>query len=121
MTQRSDRGVIKSRPVSGIFVILAFCYSLYTGYQGWGIRIPDTGPWPSIKIKQLTFLALWTLLPPIWFFCEYFFGYLRQWKPNTAPPADFDVFKYGQELAGRMWIAASSVLAVLYFGKDIKL
>jgi hypothetical protein len=37
------------------------------------------------------------------------------------PPPDFDVFKHGQDVSAKIWIAVSSVLLVLYFGKDIKL
>ncbi|MFZ1008040.1 MAG: hypothetical protein WAN65_14460 [Candidatus Sulfotelmatobacter sp.] len=115
------RGVRKSRWLFGTLTTLILCYSLYVGYQGWGVRVPKEGQWPWIKIEQLVLLVGWSLLPPVWLFFEYFFEYLREWEPNTQPPPDFDIFKHGQDLAAKMWIAVSSVLLVLYFGKDIKL
>jgi hypothetical protein len=111
----------KRRWTGGTISTLALGYSLYVAYQGWGVRVPPTGPWPYVKVKQLVFIVLWTLLPPIWFWFEYFFDYLRKWEPGHEPPPDFDVFKYGQDVSLRVWLAASSVLLVLYFGKDIKL
>jgi hypothetical protein len=115
------RGVRKTRPIFGSLTGLMFCYSLYVGYQGWGIRVPASGPWPFIKIEQLVLLVGWTMLPPLWLFFEHFLEYLREWEPGTIPPPDFEVFKHGQDLAAKLWIAVSSVLLVVYFGKDIKL
>jgi hypothetical protein len=100
---------------------LALFYSLFVAYRGWGIFIPDKGPWPCIKIEQLVLLVIWSLVPPVWFWFEFYFQYLRHWEQNTLPPRDFDVFKHGQDVSAKIWIAVSSVLLVLYFGKDIRL
>jgi hypothetical protein len=124
MTQRSEStyyGVRKSRWIIGCVSTLALFYSLFVAYRGWGIFIPDKGPWPCIKIEQLVLLVIWSLVPPVWFWFEFYFQYLRHWEQNTLPPRDFDVFKHGQDVSAKIWIAVSSVLLVLYFGKDIRL
>jgi hypothetical protein len=33
---------------------------------------------------------------------------------------EWDIFKYGQDLTAKIWIAGASVLTIIYFGKDIK-
>jgi len=54
-------------------------------------------------------LALWTLIPPLWFWAEFFF---------VNPPAGdayFDRYKYGQELSKNVWAAVVALLLVFYF------
>ena len=60
---------------------------------------------------QKWLLAAWTLLPPIWFWLEYFVI-----RPPTDPEsASFDRYKYGQELSRNVWAAVVALLLVLYF------
>jgi hypothetical protein len=58
--------------------------------------------------------AIWVLGPPIWFFFEYFYLFRQHGKPGCI-----DTFKYGQELASRIWLALVAVLGVLFFGKEL--
>jgi hypothetical protein len=95
----------------------ALAYSLCVAYQGWGIPISKEGPWREIKIQEAIILICWTVLPPIWFWFEYFFIYKPQ--SNAPPKNDFDSFKYGQDLSSKIWISVVSALLVLYFGKDL--
>jgi len=105
--------------VAGTLAAGALVYSLCVAHQGWGVAVPACGSWPEVKIKEVIILACWTLLPPIWFWFEYFFIYKS--PKNAAPKPDFESFKYGQDASSKIWIATASVLLVLYFGKDIKL
>lgn len=104
---------------SGLVVVLALLYSLYLARQGWGVSLPhDGGNWPSVKKRQLAVLVGWTLVPPLWFLVEFFFIYNPRF--GHTPPTDFELFKYSQDLSAKTWLAVSSALLVLYFGKDLK-
>jgi len=107
-----------SHKIAGTVAIGALGYSLWVGCHGWGIQIPKEGPWPGVKIEQAAILLCWTLVPPIWFWFEYFFIY----RPpiNAAPRNDFDSFKYAQEISSKIWISVVSALLILYFGKDLR-
>jgi hypothetical protein len=56
--------------------------------------------------------------PPLYFWMEYFWLY----KPTFAAAAasDLELFKYGQDVLSKIWIAVTSALALLYFWKDFK-
>lgn len=58
--------------------------------------------------------AIWVLGPPIWFFIEYFYLFRQHGKPGCI-----ETFKYGQELASRIWLALVAVLGVLFFSKEL--
>ena len=77
---------------------------------GWNIAIKDH-PY-GIKLIQAIILACWTLGVPIWFWIEF------HWIGSTIQ--DQGDFKYSQELSSKVWLAASSVLFLLYFWKDLK-
>jgi hypothetical protein len=66
-------------------------------------------------------LLAWTLLPPVWLWYEYWFLYLKDHRPGLPLPADLELFKYGQDLSAKMWIAGASSVLVLYFWKDIRI
>lgn len=80
----------------------------------WGLW-EGFNPHRGIKVLQAILLGLWILLPPIWFWGEYFFLY--QNPTNGSVP--FDEFKHGQEQSAKIWLALITVLAGLYFGKDL--
>jgi hypothetical protein len=61
-------------------------------------------------------LALWILLPPAWFWFEFVFLVTEEEKTDSKKLAKI---KYVQGLASKIWIAVSTVLAALYFGKDL--
>lgn len=102
--------------IAGVVVLIALCYSLYLGYEGWGVQAPQRGgEWPKIKKWQLLVLLGWTLVPPLWFVVEFFFFYKPSW-----PRDDFELFKYGQDVSAKAWLGISTTLLLLYFGKDLK-
>ena len=59
-------------------------------------------------------LTLWVVLPPVWFWYEYFFVY----KPKPYAGEDWDRFKYAQDQAEKIWLALLVALLGLYFGKE---
>jgi len=60
------------------------------------------------------FLALWIVIPPLWFMLEY-----RLYRFQGAQrDMTFEEFKYGQELARNLWVGISTILAILYFGRN---
>ena len=102
--QRRNAGVAAS-----IFLVV----SLALTPPGWNIKMESGG----VKILQAVILAVWTLVPPMWFWWEYFFLF-----PKAFPNADSDErdrFKYGQDLSAKIWLAVVSVLLILYFWKDL--
>lgn len=70
-------------------------------------------PAPKHQYWKLTLYGCWVLGPPIWFFFEYF--YFRRQGYSEC----FEVFKYGQDLASKIWVALSAILGYLFFGKEI--
>jgi hypothetical protein len=70
---------------------------------------------PSSKQKAWI-IALWAILPPLWFLLE-FALYQMPTGPNDG--LKFERFKYGQDLASRVWGAIALLLAGLYFGPQL--
>jgi hypothetical protein len=64
-------------------------------------------------------LLFWVLIPPVWFWLEYF-GLYRYDDPKKDEKPDWDSFKYGQDMSAKIWLALVTALTILYFGKDIK-
>jgi hypothetical protein len=71
----------------------------------------------SVGFQKALLIFVWVLVPPIWFWLEYF-GIWRY--ENKTARQDLEELKYGQELAAKIWLAAITALGILYFGKDIK-
>ena len=69
------------------------------------------------KIK-LAFLVFWIAIPPTWFWLDYFGLY--KYDPVAGGKPDLESFKYGQDVASRIWIALVTALTILYFGKDLR-
>ena len=62
----------------------------------------------SHKYAQQSILilaALWAVLPPAWFFYEYFFVY-----PEAGRPGTWEAFKYGQQVAVALWAGITATL-----------
>jgi len=55
-------------------------------------------------------LAIWLIIPPLWFWWEYIFIYRSAVKPE-----EFEKFKYGQDVSRNLWVGISAALALLYF------
>lgn len=86
-------------------VIYGFCRGLWVGFD----------PQKPTKVHQAYVLGLWILLPPIWFWLEYFFLY----KDEGTAVVKLEAFKHGQEQSAKIWLALVTLLAGLYFGKDL--
>jgi len=87
---------------------------------GWGVSIADAVT-HRVKILQVVVVGFWTLVPPIWFWFEYF--WVRPRLPSPPPAGKgptFEEFKYGQDVSSKLWIAATSALLILYFWKDLR-
>lgn len=61
-------------------------------------------------------LAVWTLGVPCWFAYEFWWVY-RCYGNHSKE--EFEIFKHGQELANRIWLALVAVLSILYFGREL--
>jgi hypothetical protein len=71
----------------------------------------------SVGFQKSVLIFIWVLVPPIWFWLEYF----GIWRYEEAKARqNLEDLKYGQELAAKIWLAAITALGILYFGKDIK-
>jgi hypothetical protein len=75
--------------------------------------------WTIPKMMKAAVLVVWLLAPPIWFWVEYFFV---DWKSAVegSGSEQLERFKYGQDISSKIWLAVSTVLLMLYFGKDIR-
>lgn len=91
-------------------ILCAFLLALVSLVVGmtWG-----NNPSAHRTCKEILY-AIWVLGPPIWFFIEYFYLFRQHGKPCCI-----ETFKYGQELASRIWLALVVVLGVLFFGKEL--
>jgi hypothetical protein len=103
---------------TAVTVMFALAYSLYLAWRGRGTSIKPDAVWPKVKKQQLVVLIGWTLVPPLWLITEFFFVY--QPRFGVPPPVDFELFKHSQDLSAKAWLAVSSTLLILYFGKDIR-
>jgi len=83
-------------------------------YCGWGQKVSEGG---TVKVVQVIVVALWTILPPMFFWIEYIWLYKRTF--DITDKDRFEAFKYQQDLSSKIWIALVSVLLMLYFWKDI--
>jgi hypothetical protein len=54
------------------------------------------------------FAAFWSIVPPIWFWYEFFWLYRVDGNPDT-----FELFKYGQDLGKAIWVAAAGTFVAL--------
>lgn len=60
-------------------------------------------------LSQLT-IGTWVLLPPLWFFYEFFYYF----PANGNPLAGFERLKSVQEVSSKVWAAVAVVLAGIY-------
>ena len=100
--------------VVGSVSVVCMVASGIFAHWGWGQKISEGG---TTKLAQVVIVALWTILPPIFFWIEYIWLY----KPtfSMADKDRFEAFKYQQDLSSKIWLALVSVLLMLYFWKDI--
>lgn len=92
---------------------IGLAVSLGLTFIGWGQPV-SSNPLKDIQVGVLVF---WTLAPPIWFWYEYVYLFR-----SAFPHADSDKLnelKTQQDLSSKIWVAATSVLLILYFWKDL--
>lgn len=70
----------------------------------------------SVDWNKAMMLGFWVIVPPLWFVCEYFI--VLNHAHIVVDKDGFERFKYGQEVASKMWVAIVTLLGGLYFGKD---
>lgn len=90
-------------------------------WYGWGTPILEGQSWPGVKVAQVVMLVAWTVMPPTWFWYEYWFIYLKDYHSDETVPENFELFKYGQDLSAKIWLAIVSSTFAIFFWKDIHL
>jgi hypothetical protein len=71
----------------------------------------------GVRVWQAIVLGVWIIVPPVWFWYEYFYLFKR--TKDFKQPQDFERFKYGQEQSAKIWLALVTVLIALYFGPNL--
>ena len=95
--------------------------TMLLAWYGWGIPILEGQSWSDVKVAQVVMLIAWTVMPPTWFWYEYWFIYLKDYHSDETAPENFELFKYGQDLSAKIWLAIVSSTFVIFFWKDIHL
>lgn len=93
--------------------------TMLLAWYGWGTPILEGQSWPDVKVAQVVMLIAWTVMPPTWFWYEYWFIYLKDYHSDETAPENFELFKYGQDLSAKIWLAIVSSAFVIFFWKDI--
>jgi hypothetical protein len=109
----NDKAWTRIQWIMGILGLIGMGVSLYLAKFGFGLGFDKDNPF---KFWQALTLSFWVLVPPIWFWVEYFFLFKRT---PTSDRGEFDEFKHGQDQAAKIWLALITVLLGLYFGKDL--
>lgn len=94
----------------GLFSALLLIYSLQYARHEFAGNFDEHDP---VKVQQAIMLAFWIVVPPVWFWFEYF--YLYKGSSND----DLEKFKHGQDQSSKIWLALVTVLLAAYFGKDL--
>jgi len=93
--------------------------TILLAWHGWDKPILKGQSWPHVKVAQVFMLIAWTVVPPIWFWYEYWFIYLKGYHSDETVPENFELFKYGQDVSAKIWLAIVSSALVIFFWKDI--
>ena len=109
--------------IVGLFSLALSIGSLLFG--AWKINAPSFVSTSTTGTHVLTcvgkwkvgLLLFWALIPPAWFWLQFFALYLYD---DPKKREYWDRFKYGQDIASKIWLALVSALTILYFGKDLK-
>jgi hypothetical protein len=71
----------------------------------------------SVGCQKAVLIIIWVLVPPMWFWLEYYGIWKYEDKTKRQSREDL---QFNQELPAKIWLAAVTALGILYFGKDIK-
>ncbi len=102
----------KMKWIVGWLATIGLLASLILGFFGVWEKF---NPHNHIKVAQAIVLGIWILLAPMWFWFEYFFLF----QDETKSGVKLEEFKHGQDQSAKIWLALVTVLAGLYFGKDL--
>jgi hypothetical protein len=82
--------------------------------------------WNLAKKAKAVVTVLWVIVPPMWFYYEYFFTAWEglegeHWAggENFSASEKLSRFNYGQDISAKVWLAVTTALLMLYFGKDL--
>ncbi|AKU23012.1 hypothetical protein MJ904_08100 [Massilia sp. MB5] len=64
----------------------------------------------SYKLVSSLTVSAWVLLPPLWFFYEFFYYFPK----HGNPAAGFDRLKAVQDVTSKVWAAVGLVLGAIY-------
>ena len=99
--------------------VVCGCYaaalSILYGFEGFGTNRQRENP-HAVRIKAMI-LGFWVIGPPVWFAIDYFLVFNHKWA-QTEHGDVFERFKYGQDVASKVWVALVTLFTGLYFGKD---
>jgi hypothetical protein len=95
----------------GLTAALAGCWTVF--------KIVDTPRSDRQPEWAKRALILWTILPPLWFWGEYWLfwrnGPIPKFHPELTANEALERFEHAQELGRNVWIAFVALLAAFYF------
>jgi hypothetical protein len=94
--------------VSGIVAVASIVLGLFGFTERFDRR-------SDLKLAQAGVLLIWIVIPPLWFWFEYYFLYK---KLGPSRPS-MDEYKYGVEVSSKIWLALVSALLIMYFGENL--
>lgn len=98
------------RLMSGISIVagLATLSVIVYSWFGW--------TWLGGRLLPLYIaIGVWAIVPPVWFWCEYFFLYRASGEVDTL-----ELFKYGQDVAKAIWAGVVAILIALAASDVVK-
>jgi hypothetical protein len=103
--------------------ILGLAFLAYGGWLIWEFAGISAEPRSQASIPQTLLclpvaahLVVWTLAPPAWFLLELWARTKTNITSRQLVRERFELLKYNQELAGKLWAAV--LVALLYFFPD---
>jgi|ERR1700721_1310262 len=130
--------------IAGLALFLCVGFGLVVLAEKWPtysrVKTATTKELTCLGLWKASILAFWIVVPPFWFWAEHF----GIWKPTFRANVtlsrnsrvgengnehnddklknflhEWDMFKYGQDLCAKIWLAGVTALTILYFGKDV--
>ena len=70
----------------------------------------------ELKTWVIPFLVFWTVVPPMYFWFDYFVLWHIERRSGCVDSAcdDLDAFKHGQEVSRNLWLAIVALLVAIY-------
>jgi len=94
-----------------IIACLSVFAVIYLAYTLWLLARKTT----TKKIK-ITLLVSWIIIPPLWFYAEYFLIFIPHGLTGT-----FEFFKYGQDVASKLWAAVVATISLSLYKTSLSL